>query len=480
MKELDSEEEWDNAELSKLQSNDSLSLEPNSYDRIVINIEDDNAQAARFIKPPLVFNAFQKMMTASKMSLQSVNLELLAIPACWPSSLYYDSIDFFDYLPLHENIDIVFYNSLPLHDFASIKPSECSRFDFKKLFNRHQTSIFVDLVDHFAFKGKSSCLAQNQLWTQKFEYLAADRFSKKAVKEISRFIKEFDLIEEDLDDSFSYKRSKTEGRVLYLTGPVGSGKRSILEHCAKKYSFEILEISSDTNRSSKSLQAFLESTQSKRLTNQFFNCASRLAQKTIVLIQNVDVVFSCDKGFHSTLKEFIINSKVPFVLTSNCTERELELMEGLPDISDIIQLDLSCRNMFSFIDSVVNEEELCISEFLASFLQATCMDDPRLLLNMAQFILAKDDKMSIADLYSCYSAKFTWNAYKIPKSFAFGGYFADDEEARDVLDHFLFNSRETYRDAYFDCCCNSSDLDFICCTLNIMNAQVLNLLISVW
>ncbi|KAG5438099.1 hypothetical protein PCANB_002950 [Pneumocystis canis] len=125
-------------------------------------------------------------------------------------------------------------------------------------------------------------------------------------------------------------------RYMLLIGPHGSYKSASVYAVAKELGFEIFEINSATRRSGKDiLGAVGEMTQShlvngKGIINSGKTCfKTRLdtpfQKQSLILIEEVDILYEEDRNFWSTIMDLIHRSKRPVIMT--CTD-----INTIPDV----------------------------------------------------------------------------------------------------------------------------------------------------
>ncbi|KAG4304854.1 hypothetical protein PORY_001907 [Pneumocystis oryctolagi] len=117
-------------------------------------------------------------------------------------------------------------------------------------------------------------------------------------------------------------------RYMLLVGPHGSYKSASVYAIAKELGFEIFEINSSTRRSGKDiLDAVGEMSQSHLVNGKKVSGSSNICFKTkcdtsfqkqsLILIEEVDILYEEDKGFWNAVINLICKSKRPVIMT--CT-----------------------------------------------------------------------------------------------------------------------------------------------------------------
>lgn len=115
------------------------------------------------------------------------------------------------------------------------------------------------------------------------------------------------------DDEFSDEDDEPRA-VACIQGPRGCGKSCAVYSCAKEAGFTVLEVSCSQKRSGKELLAIVgEACSSKRIVNQD---SDETSVKTVILIDDIDVLLGEDKGFWSALAQLMQTSRSPILLTT--------------------------------------------------------------------------------------------------------------------------------------------------------------------
>lgn len=183
-----------------------------------------------------------------------------------------------------------------------------------------------------------------------------------------------------------------------LVGPCASGKTSLVYACAKEMGFKVKEVSASDKRTGKDLTNLIgEATQSKRLDytqykavgKHSLDCRAEDAGEesgpapassdhaTLILVEDVDLVFEEDRGFASALSGLIKAAKRPIVLTCSSNERPWVMNEvclastetRLPTHEELVPL-LAC------IAHAEGLEMSCKPKYLQELVRI-CGRDPR-------------------------------------------------------------------------------------------------------
>ncbi|XP_020576040.1 uncharacterized protein LOC110021763 isoform X2 [Phalaenopsis equestris] len=217
--------------------------------------------------------------------------------------------------------------------------------------------------------------------------------------------------------------------VLLITGPVGSGKSAAIYACAREQGFKVIEVNASvlrngafvrqtfgegvdslglthwltkeqTNQQSKDVQELkscmsiiaengLEADSIKMDSKLFCidNAAENsshfdIANKTLFLFEEVDVVFDEDHGFISTIFKLAETTKRPIILTSN-SKRPV-----LPHKSNRLVLDFkvpSSSELLYHASMVCALEKVHVSCGLLEHIIKACVGDIRRILLLLQF-----------------------------------------------------------------------------------------------
>lgn len=115
----------------------------------------------------------------------------------------------------------------------------------------------------------------------------------------------------NVEDEEEYKSTNA----MLLVGPTGIGKTASVYACANELGFRIIENNSCNKRTGSSIMSLLsEVTQSQVIEN---SSSDNFSQDTILLFEEIDVLFEEDTGFFHSLKLLIEQSKRPIILTCN-------------------------------------------------------------------------------------------------------------------------------------------------------------------
>ncbi|KAK9096037.1 hypothetical protein Sjap_021534 [Stephania japonica] len=268
-------------------------------------------------------------------------------------------------------------------------------------------------------------------WRERYSGVGKNSICDKQYIEYS--LEEGDLDTESMDGTCSRN-------VLLVTGPVGSGKSAAIYACASEQGFEVIEVSASDwrngahvkqkfgagleslglNKWSRSLIGsvnskrkdavdFLDTQQSNSSLQEVDNGEVELilelckedieqssvtdivkdnisdcrgADKTLILFEDVDIVFEEDRGFISTIQQMAETTKWPMILTSNSKDPEL------PDQLNRRKLCFASpapKELFSLLDMVCATEYTSVQPQLLELLIGCCHGDIRKSLMLLQF-----------------------------------------------------------------------------------------------
>ncbi|GAB6031131.1 hypothetical protein CHUAL_007939 [Chamberlinius hualienensis] len=157
-----------------------------------------------------------------------------------------------------------------------------------------------------------------------------------------------------------------ESRAALVIGPLGCGKTVAVYTIAKELGYKVLEINASSKRSSKLILSQLqEATQSRRVKEATIHAlfkqpdASKpqleTATMSLILFEDVDIVFLEDEGFWSAINEFISTTKIPVVLTTSDVKFcEKNHIKGDYETIKFRELDLNSQ--------VVHIQILCLTD----------------------------------------------------------------------------------------------------------------------
>lgn len=194
-------------------------------------------------------------------------------------------------------------------DFGDFPTNRC----FKQLFPKFQQHSAVDEDDNnllFVDVVKPSVLSDFVI-------------GKKPTEELHNFLQSWnektDEYESTDDESYGSSRQSSKGsnNFAVLTGSSGSGKTLAVYAMASELNFRVIEVNAGARRSGKiMLQELQEATQSHRVKQDSEESTSD-GQKSVILIEDAELVFESDDGFVSAIQQLINISKRPVILTTS-------------------------------------------------------------------------------------------------------------------------------------------------------------------
>ncbi|XP_025986498.1 ATPase family AAA domain-containing protein 5 [Solenopsis invicta] len=126
-------------------------------------------------------------------------------------------------------------------------------------------------------------------------------------------------------------------QIAVLLGPHGSGKSASVYAIAEEFGYSVLEVNASSRRTGKRiLKELEEATKShrikkskhkspfERITNE--NQTSKISQNSLILLEDIDLIFEEDEGFVSAVYQLASNTKRPIVMTCRDTCPHLNKM----------------------------------------------------------------------------------------------------------------------------------------------------------
>ncbi|KAJ4930455.1 hypothetical protein NE237_000138 [Protea cynaroides] len=273
-------------------------------------------------------------------------------------------------------------------------------------------------------------------------------------------------------DTENLEEGRSLKNVLLVTGPVGSGKSSAIYACAREQGFEIIEVSASDCRNGTVLkEKFGEAIEShrfkwtkrnptrlmKKLTPELFTdqqfsetvhefndevieltssadeedssdtkggsrnvfkingtACRQGAKKTLILFEDVDIIFDEDRGFIAAIQQFAKTARCPMILTSNCEE------PLLPDNLDRLEVCFavpSLKELVSHINMVCAAEKLDILPKLIERIVEFCRRDIRKTIMLLQFWCqgGQDQDKEVHSLYGPLQFELEAGHWILPK-----------------------------------------------------------------
>lgn len=130
--------------------------------------------------------------------------------------------------------------------------------------------------------------------------------------------------EEFYSSDNSYQNSLETNQVAVLLGPHGSGKTASVYAVAEELGYTVLELNASSRRPGKKiLKDFEEATKSHRIKKSDLGLqvmkSEKIPQNSLILVEDVDLVFDEDEGFVSATCQLASNTKRPIVMTCRGT-----------------------------------------------------------------------------------------------------------------------------------------------------------------
>ncbi|XP_063994819.1 enhanced level of genomic instability 1 [Diachasmimorpha longicaudata] len=176
---------------------------------------------------------------------------------------------------------------------------------------------------------------ENVVWTQKYRPLTAKQIvgNEEAAMKLKSWLQTwqssrrdgYSSSEEFYSSDNSLQANLESNQVAVLLGPHGSGKTASVYAVADELGYTVLELNASSRRPGKKiLKDFEEATKSHRIkktdssvsTSQTFQRAEKIPQNSLILVEDVDLVFDEDEGFVSATYQLASNTKRPIVMTS--------------------------------------------------------------------------------------------------------------------------------------------------------------------
>lgn len=177
--------------------------------------------------------------------------------------------------------------------------------------------------------------------------------------------------------------------LIVLTGPTGCGKSAAVQAVAKELAFEIFEVNSTDRRSGKDVvERVGEASQSQMVNKQRAADGSR--SRSLILFEEVDVLYRDDKDFWPAVSTLATFSKRPIVLTCN----DVSLLPRQLDNPSIVlefvapQMALATNYLQALLDveGITTSKDEITRQLISNSL------DLRSTINALQFISLKDQQ----------------------------------------------------------------------------------------
>lgn len=217
----------------------------------------------------------------------------------------------------------------------------------KKKCGRSRKSGLDESVEIIEVKSNQTSINGYQLFTEKYKPFTSDNIIVNflPVLDLKKFLLNWQQDDKpNYDDYESGNDSNCSTSIgknfMVLVGPNGSGKTNSVYALANEMNFKVLEINAGAKRTGKKiLQELQEATQSHQVRTQkdkkdYFkkslkklkrsdstdSCSSgsqETTKKSLILIEDADIVFDQDDGFISAISQLVSSSKRPVILIAN-------------------------------------------------------------------------------------------------------------------------------------------------------------------
>ncbi|CRL03382.1 CLUMA_CG016145, isoform A [Clunio marinus] len=261
--------------------------------------------------------------------------------------------------------------SLPLVTCDEIKSKKCEamkhnvKSEVRKLKKNQENfpvnRCFKKLLSKATELVNSSTNENNLLFVDIFKPASLNEFfvNFKPIKQLQKFLLTWNERDKstdyDSDKSSSRQSFKCLNNFVVVSGKNGCGKTSSIYALANDLNYQVLEINAGTKRNGrKMLQDLLEATQSHRVKNisgklyattaaevhdenessQESNCELSCSAKSIILIEDAELVFEADDGFVASLSSICNISKRPVILTTN--NRQIQHLQKFIQHNEIL------------------------------------------------------------------------------------------------------------------------------------------------
>ncbi|XP_043281457.1 ATPase family AAA domain-containing protein 5 [Venturia canescens] len=176
---------------------------------------------------------------------------------------------------------------------------------------------------------------ENRAWTEKYrptttrEIVGNEEAAEKFRKWLTSWKVNSDKNDDSSGDEFyssdcSYASNIGNNQVAVLLGPHGSGKTASVYAIAEELGYSVLEINASSKRAGKKILKDLEeATQSHRIKRKDFPTLKSftteneeaVCQNSLILMEDIDIIFEEDEGFISATCQLASNTKRPIVMT---------------------------------------------------------------------------------------------------------------------------------------------------------------------
>ncbi|XP_047346063.1 ATPase family AAA domain-containing protein 5 isoform X2 [Vespa velutina] len=176
----------------------------------------------------------------------------------------------------------------------------------------------------------------NSIWTQKYkpmnsrQIVGNEEGAKKLRDWLSHWRSSLHKEHGSSGDEFyssdcSFTSKHENNQVAVLLGPHGTGKTATVYAVAEELGYSILEVNASSRRTGKRILKELdEATKSHRIKKNeskslvaapILKEANNLPQNSLILLEDIDLIFEEDEGFISATSQLVSNTKRPIVMT---------------------------------------------------------------------------------------------------------------------------------------------------------------------
>ncbi|CAK9814031.1 Enhanced level of genomic instability 1, partial [Anthophora plagiata] len=202
----------------------------------------------------------------------------------------------------------------------------------------------------------------------------------------------------------NYSKSRESNHVAVLLGPYGCGKTASVYAVAEEFGYTVLELNASSKRTGKKLLKELEeATKSHRIKKNAkasVSCNSvldevapkKILQNSLILIEDVDIIFEEDEGFISATYQLASNTKRPIVMT--CRDICPHLNKMAPQQNRIYFRDAVGNRVSAFLEliSLAETGYRLPSNYIAELLN--CGDLRKAILQLQYLLLSGPPQIS--------------------------------------------------------------------------------------
>ncbi|XP_043664083.1 ATPase family AAA domain-containing protein 5 isoform X2 [Vespula pensylvanica] len=178
-------------------------------------------------------------------------------------------------------------------------------------------------------------LIANSIWTQKYKPMNSRQIvgNEEAARKLRDWLSHWRSSlrkehgssgDEFYSSDCSFTSRNDNNQVAVLLGPHGSGKTASVYAVAEELGYSILEVNASSKRTGKKILKELDEAtkshrikknESKLLVRPVLKKANDLPQNSLILLEDIDLIFEEDEGFISATSQLVSNTKRPIVMT---------------------------------------------------------------------------------------------------------------------------------------------------------------------